>query len=89
VRCYFFLVVQNAIRVGYGQSTIYCTTRLTLTLTTRSTAPETVTSPTQQDIELDPTPDGAGEANVAPTAADDKMGADGALPLNQSILDVN
>ncbi|KAH7334690.1 hypothetical protein B0J17DRAFT_671183 [Rhizoctonia solani] len=38
-----------------------------------SALPESITSPTQQSIEIDSTPNGAGETNVAPTAADDKM----------------
>ncbi|KAF8706754.1 pinin/SDK/memA/ protein conserved region, partial [Rhizoctonia solani] len=38
-----------------------------------SNTPENVVSPVQQSIEIDSTPNGAGEANVASTAADEKM----------------
>ncbi|KAB5593773.1 hypothetical protein CTheo_2742 [Ceratobasidium theobromae] len=38
-----------------------------------SDALETVASPVQQDVEIDQAPKSAGEANVASTAADDKM----------------
>ncbi|KAG8757947.1 hypothetical protein FRC11_004172 [Ceratobasidium sp. 423] len=54
-----------------------------------STAPETVTSPAQKSIEIDSTPNGAGETNVAPTAGDDKMDTNDSQPKKRPRLDMN
>lgn len=54
-----------------------------------STAPETITSPVQQSIEIDSTPNGAGDTNVAPTATDDKMDTIDSQPKKRPRIDMN
>ncbi|CUA66975.1 hypothetical protein RSOLAG22IIIB_02885 [Rhizoctonia solani] len=54
-----------------------------------STTSETATSPVQRSIEIDSTPNGAGETNVAPTAADDRMDTNDSQPKKRPRLDMN
>ncbi|CAE6492613.1 unnamed protein product [Rhizoctonia solani] len=53
-----------------------------------SAVPESITSPTQESIEIDSTPNGAGETNVAPTAADDKMDTNDTQPKKRPRIDM-
>ncbi|CAE6375091.1 unnamed protein product [Rhizoctonia solani] len=49
---------------------------------------ENIVSPVQQSIEIDSTPNGAGEANVASTATDDKMDTNDSQPKKRPRIDM-